>query len=73
MMPLGRPVKFSNSISVSKNRVLPLSKSARLFTCTDTLAEAENGTKVAPPLREIWPLTVEPKFSVALPPAAGGG
>ena len=60
MMPPGSvpPERFNDSISVSKKRVLPVSKSARLLTPTLTLAGAENGVKVAPPFREIWPVTL---------------
>src|SRR6516164_919863 len=43
------PDRFSESISVSKNRVLPVSSSDRLWTCTATLAGALNGWKLAPP------------------------
>jgi hypothetical protein len=73
--PPGRlpPDKLSDSISVSKKRVLPLSSSDRLLTCTTTLAGAEKGWKLAPPSIEINPLTCEPKFSVWLPPGGGGG
>jgi hypothetical protein len=67
------PDRLSDNISVSKNRVLPLSSSDRLLTCTITLPGAENGWKLAPPSIEINPLTVEPKFSVWLPPGGGGG
>src|ERR1039458_8790636 len=67
------PDRFNDSISVSKKRVLPVSKSDRLPTCTLTLAGAENGVKLAPPFIEIRPLTLDPKLSVWLPPGGGGG
>src|ERR1035441_3422984 len=75
MIPPGSvpPDRSSDNISVSKNRVLPVSKSDRLFTCTLTLAGAENGVKLAPPFMETRPLTCEPKLSVWLPPGGGGG
>src|SRR5262249_22438767 len=67
------PLRLSDSISVSKKRVLPLSSSLRLLTCTATLAGALNGWKLAPPFIEINPLTCEPKVSVWLPPGGDGG
>src|ERR1017187_6497400 len=67
------PDRFNDCISVSKKRVLPVSKSARLLTCTPTLAGAWKGVKLAPPFIEIKPLTREPKLSGWLVPGAGGG
>ena len=43
------------------------------MTCTTTLADAEKGWKLDPPLIESKPLTREPKLSVVLPPGLGGG
>ena len=65
------PERLKDSISVSKKRVAP--ESRWLLTETDTFAGAENGVKLAPPLTEICPSTIESKFSVWLPPGGGGG